>query len=138
MTKKVDVNKIWKEILKDPEMASMGEPVIVACKPYFMALPEVLEKYLDETVTLKSLMSAKMAFLRYCLDNGYIKACVDATPEQSLTFFDRDELSGMIQNMLESLVEIIEPIANDALKFLKSQGISEDELLTGPNVGLNP
>jgi hypothetical protein len=137
MEKTVSAQKIWEVLMKDKEFAAQPEPTLKATRPFIDAIPGILKDMLNVQATLSNLSKAKVAFLRYCLDHDYIKIMVDAMPDEALGFFDREDLPGMFESMLDLLIDSFEPLVENALAILKARGVTEDQLMTGPNVGLS-
>lgn len=133
------VEKMWKALMRDPETAKTPKAMLDAVKdPFFMKVPQILAEYLEQPVTLESITLAKLAWLRYCSDNGYIKAAIDAAPEGSFGFFSNEAMAEMMASMFAQLIEMAEKLSKSVPAILKAQGITEDQLLASPNVGFSP
>lgn len=132
----VTAQEVWNQINKDAEFRQQPAQVREAMRPYIEALPTVLANLLDKPATLSNTMQAKVDFLRYCVNNGYIKVVVTATPEEALGWYDREELVEMFDGMIGQLIDMAEELTGDAA-LLKGLGVTEDQVMLGPNVGLN-
>lgn len=133
----VNMAGVWSAVTQDSEWQQQPEKVQQAIKPFIEALPKVLSELLDKPVKLESLMAAKLAFLRYCLKHGYIKAVVDAMPDSALGPFDRKDLPDLLDGALRDAVEMAEAITSNMVEFLNQYGVTEDDVMLGPKVGLN-
>jgi hypothetical protein len=133
----VTAEAVWEKINQDAEFLQQPEAVREAMRPYVEALPTILADVLDTPTTLNATMKAKVNFLRYCVDNGFIKAAVDALPDESIGFFDRDELPEMFEGLITQAIEVAEELTGDVSALLEANGVTEEQVMLGPNVGLN-
>lgn len=131
---------VWDKILTDPEFADQPETVKDAMRPFFMAAPVVLIDLLDLPVTLANLMTAKLMFLQYCLENDYIRTVVDATPEEALGLFGPTEVIALLESALCGLIQQLSELTNPeaVAELLAIQGITEEEVMLGPKVNFAP
>lgn len=127
---------IWEGLMKDHEFAAQPEAVKAAMRPFIDAMPALLADLEDKPASLQSIMDAKLRFLRYCVDHDFITRVVDAMSEDGPGFFSKDMLKEQFASLFASLVEMLEPLAKDVQAFLRENGINEDELMRGPQVGL--
>lgn len=131
--------QILSALMKDPEYSAQPASVIEASNPFMLAIPEALKDHLDKIVTLATLMDAKIAFLRYCVANDYVKKVVSAMPEDSFGWMDADSMAEMMQNMMAQVVEMLAEVVKDAPAFLEAQGITEEQMMAHPKgVALKP
>jgi hypothetical protein len=128
---------VWIKINEDVDFLQQPESVRDATRPYVEALPIILADMLNAPVTLNSVMKAKVAFLRYCVDNGFIKAAVDAMPDEALGFFDREDLPEMFESLLTQAIDMAEELTGDVAGLLKENGLTEEKVMLGPSIGLN-
>lgn len=129
---------VWTKISKDPEFIQQPEAVREATRPFVEALPTVLVDLMDKPANLSNTMRAKVLFLRYCVDNGFIKAAVEAMPEESLGFFDREDLVPMLESALSGAIEMADELTGDVTALLEENGLSEDDVMLGDKVGFTP
>lgn len=129
--------EVWAKAKEDPEMLRQPESVQEAVRPYIEAAPVVLAGLLDKPATLNNVMQAKVDFTRYCLERGFIKAAVDAMPDEALGFFAREDLPAMFEGILTQLIVQVEELTGDVTALLKEYGVTEEEVMLGPQVGLN-
>lgn len=134
---RVTPEEVWKKMQEDAEFLQQPETVQEATRPYIEALPVILADLLDQPASLDNTMQAKVKFLRYCIENGYITAVVNAMPEEAFIFFSREDLPGMFEGMLSQLIDMLEELTGDVSALLKAQGVTEEEVMLGSNVGLN-
>lgn len=129
-------DQVWQGVLKDPETASQPDVMKQALRPFVEAIPKVLADLLDMAVTVESIMKAKIAFLRYCADNGFVKAIIAATPAESLWLIGAGTAASMLELALTAAISMAEQIAQDVPVMLAQKGTTERELLASPKVGL--
>lgn len=132
--KPVQPNEVWEAVLKDPEFAAQPPAMKEALRPFVEATPRVLADVLDHPATLESLMKAKMAFLRYCLDNGFIEEAVKATPKATREMFDGME--DTLKQLLDGALKAVQEVLQDVPAFLANYEITERDVLTNPKVNL--
>lgn len=98
-----------------------------AVKPFIEAAPKALADFLNKTVTLRVLADTKIAFVRYCLDNGFVEKMDGVTT-----------LGGeLIKSLFEGVIEMLGNVMKDVPAFLQAHGVTEDQVMLGPKVGLN-
>lgn len=131
----VTADVIWTKINEDVEFMQQPEAVREAMRPYVEALPTILADMLDTPVTLTSATKAKVIFIRYCLDNGFVKAAVDAMPDEALGFFDRDDLPEMMEGLLGQALEMAEEMIGNVQAMLEANGVTEEQVMLSSNVG---
>lgn len=135
---KIDGNAVWGVLLADPAFrAGDSEGQILVLEPFVKALPDILEKMLDKPVTLETLMQAKLAFLRYCLENGLIGKFAEVSREDSIFLMDKDSLRAMLERTLDEVVNMLEAMVENVSGFLEEAGVTEEQVLTSPSVGLS-
>jgi len=128
---------VWTKIGDDAEFLQQPEAVREATRPYVEALPNVLADSLDQPANLNNTMRAKFLFLRYCVDNGFIKAAVEAMPEEALGFLDREDMFPMLESALAGAIEMADELTGDISALLEENGVTEDEVMLSPKVGFN-
>ena len=133
----VTAEAVWTTMSEDAEFQQQPEAVREATRPYVEALPTILAGVLDAPATLNTTMNAKVTFLRYCVENGFIKASVDAMPEEALGFFDRDELPEMLEGALSQAIDMLEKLTGNVTAFLEKNGVTEEQVMLSSNVGFN-
>ncbi len=63
--------EILKVLAKDPRFSKMPLGEIMALTPHILKMPEILGKeLLSEKVNIPSVLKAKIAFMKHCVDNG--------------------------------------------------------------------
>lgn len=135
---KVSGDCVWKALLKEERFrAEVSEGQMPVFEPFVKVLPEVLVDILDEPVTLATLMNAKAVFVRYCLENGFLHAIVATVPEEQLFLFGLEGMVDMLEAALYGALDIFETIVGDAPAFLQSIGVTEEQVLTSPKVGMS-
>lgn len=128
---------VWAKVMEDPEIAQQPESVRDALRPYIEALPTVLADQLDQPADLANVMKAKIAFLRYCVDNGFIRAMVEAIPDEALGFMSRGSLPDMLQSQMSGLIDAAEELTGDVKSLLDAQGVTEKQVMLSDDIGLN-
>ena len=124
-------------IMKDSEYSAQPNTMLAAIEPFVLAMPDVLKDHLQNSVTLVSVMNAKIAFLRYCTDHEYVKTVVTAMPEGTLGWMDAESIISLIQDALSKTIVIAESVAKDVPALLASQDIDEREVMVSSDgVGL--
>lgn len=123
-------SQVWDAAVADPSCSSQmpeGSALREAIRPFFESAPTVLAEFLDRPLTLQVLADAKIAFLRYCLGNGFVEKVGGAVG-----------MSGhLVKLMFKGLIEMWENILKDVPAFLEAQGIMEEQVMLSPKVGLN-
>ena len=136
---KITGKAILAALMKDPEYSAQPESIRKAMEPFILAIPEVLKDSLAKKVDLATLMDAKIAFLRYCSENEYITKMVNAMPPKSFGFMDAEDVAGMMEGTFSTLIEVLSDVIKNVPEFLKSQGVTEAEMMAHPKgVGLKP
>ncbi len=136
---KITGKQILAALMKDPEYSAQPASVLAVTDPFMLAIPDALKDHLDKIVTLATLMDAKIAFLRYCVENDYVKKVVAAMPEDSFGWMDAKGVVEMMQGIMAQVVEILAEFVKDVPAFLESQGITEEQMMAHPKgVALKP
>lgn len=133
-------SKVWIALMAQEEFTSQTpEAVMEAMRPYVEAMPEVLgQELLEKKVGLGSLFEAKVAFIRYCLENAYLEKTTEAIHEDEFFFMGGPENAvAMMRASLEQLLPLFSEIAADVATFLESRGITEQQALSNPQFGFN-
>ena len=125
--------EVWRALLTDREFASQPDAMKQILRPFVGALPTVLADLLDQPATVKTILTAKIAYMRYGFDNGLIEASVGAAPEALRGIFEAND----IKEMLQDAMQMIEEIVKDIPGFLQQIGVTERDFLTNPKVGLS-
>lgn len=128
---------LWAKVNEDPEMQRQTEAVREALRPYIEAAPAVLADLLDKPAIFTNIVQAKVRFIRYCIDNGFIKNIVVAMPDGALNLFSSDDVSEMLQKTLNLLSDMSRGLLADLPAFLKKYGMTEDQIILSPEMGLN-
>ena len=121
--------EVWAAMLVDPAFAAQvpeGSEVRRVVQECTEKAPKVLATLLGERVTFKVLVNAKLTFMRYLLDSGFISKMAEA--------------SGMGDDRLiytlERLVEEFAMIFEDVPGILQAAGVTEEQVMLHPQVGL--
>lgn len=123
--------EVWAATIADPKFQAEvpeGDVRREVIRPFIEAAPTALADFLEQPVTLKTLLESKVAFLRYCLDNGFAQKVADQVGGMSAL------MEPVIEATIEGLVEMLTTIP----EVLKAEGVSEDAVLQGPRIALNP
>ena len=161
MTKKGDKALpavIWTELMKDRLFATFPEWQCEVFKPFVEAMPVALADLLDEPMTLQSFAKAKLAFLRYCLDNHLSQKIDEADPDNKPAESAEPEkpaetgfgavigvlvevvetgLGAMLELGMENLAEGFQELVDKAPAMLEKAGVTEEQVMLSPDVGLN-
>ncbi len=122
--------QVWETITADSQFiaqAPEGSAVRIATRPFIEGSVEALGDPLENFVTPKVIFEAKVTFFRYCLENNFGKVVGDAVG------MDADLATGM----LVGLIEMLEPVIQNFLKFLEENGVTEEQIMIDPQIGLN-
>lgn len=133
----INPQNVWDSINQDPKFLAEPEYARLVLKPFIQALPEVLADLLELPANYENVVRAKYAFLQYCSENNYITAAVESTPESALGPFDRSFLKEMLERMFAELVELLGSVLESAPDFLAAQGVTDVEVMTSSELGLN-
>lgn len=127
---------MWENLVNDASFDAQPDSVKEAARPFFDRMPEALGEILDMPVTLQSYADVRMKIARFYLDSGFVKAIVEALPKKALVF-DRKTLVEMGEGAMEMALEMYEPLVSAVETFLEENGVTEEQVLLSPNVGLN-
>lgn len=125
-------------LMRDSEYLIYPKQVLDVMKPFMLAIPEVLKDILGKKVTLDTLLEAKVVFLRYLCENGYVSAVVKSMPEELLGILGRDDVLELMEGMVSELVEMLAEMAKDVPAFLEGQGVTEEQVMADPSMALKP
>lgn len=127
---KPTASQVWEAAVADPKFAALapeGSPERDVIRPFVEGSVEVLADQLETVVSLHAIAKAKITYLRYCIDNGLIKAMGDATG-----------MGGeMFDGMFEGLIEMLVPVVANTALFLEENGVTEEQVMLSPLMGLN-
>ena len=121
---------VWNASLEEESFAEEmpeGGPVREIIRPYIEAAPTVLADYLEKPLTLQVLADTKIAFLRYCMDNGFAEKMGEAVG------FSGEIIEVVLSNLVEALAGMLEDIPG----MLEEQGVTEQQVMLNKKVGLN-
>lgn len=109
--------QVWAALLADPMFGSEipeGSPIFDVLRPYIEAAPTALAKFLDKPMTLEGFTEVEIAFLRYCLDSGFVEKIEKIQKMGEVTGI-RSDLS---RPMLEGFIKIMESVLNQNMYTL--------------------
>lgn len=151
--------QVWQKLLKDSGFtSSVPSTQYPLYEPVVKALPEVLADLLDEPVTVKSLLQAKAACIRFYIDSGFVRSCLAEVPlrrvkprvsfsfgKKQKVVFELPELDVLIDSALLAraegaisvMLEQLDAIIAEVPAFLRSRGMSEEGFVCSPAVGLS-
>ena len=132
----VNFSTVWSNLNNDPKFEQNPESVREAAKPHIEALLKELDEHFGNVATLQNYTDARMVCLRYFLNSSYIDDVVNAMPVKSLMGFSIKDLAEMSKGMMESALEMFEPMSKDVAAFLEENGVTEDQVMLNPQVGL--
>ncbi|CAN5171760.1 hypothetical protein BH09PAT1_BH09PAT1_1640 [soil metagenome] len=120
--------EIWEALVEDPIFQKGGpEEMQLLMRPFVEALPVTLgEELLASLVSVPTLMKAKMLFLRYCIDNGFVKQAAEASGFPEF----------MLQGLLESLLGQLEQFVENSAQLLEESGMTEAEVFEQEKLGI--
>lgn len=139
--KRVSGDAVWKALSEDPLfLAEIPEELWPALKPYIEALPEILADLLDEPVTLMTLLKAKAAFVRYCLESDYACEMAAAIPEDQLFFvgISNEEVIARMDALTRGALQFLETIVEDVPGFLQVFDVTEEQAILAFKPVLSP
>jgi hypothetical protein len=122
--------QVWDATIANPKFAvemPEGSSRRTAIRPFIEGSVGALDDMLGNTVTLQSIADAKVKFIHYCIDNnlGHVMG---------------EELGvggDFVNGMLQSLIEAFEPVVKNMAAFLEENGVTEEDLMTSPKIGMN-
>jgi len=132
----VTAEAVWNKINEDPEFLQESESIREVARPFIEALPIMLAEQLDSPVNVMNVNKAKLTFLRYCVDNGYVAAATAATYGNALDFLVDGVLLETFESTLKRAIETLEFI-NEMMPRLESGGLSNDEIMLSQKANLN-
>jgi hypothetical protein len=127
---KLTAQQVWEAIIADPKFTSQmpeGSPQRDAIRPFIEGSVATLEDQLENTVTLQAIADAKLKFLRYCVKNNLGKVMGDVMGMGA----------EMLNGLLEQLIEMLEPMLENTTAFLEENGVTEEQVMTSPQVGMS-
>lgn len=129
-------NQIWQKCQEDPELGEAPEAVKEVLGEFINYSPTILKDQLFDPVSLKSIMDAKLAFLRYCQENNLIQRVVVALPEENLGWMSRGSMAKSMASTFGKLIDLAENISYDIIGFLEEREVTEEFILTSPESDL--
>jgi hypothetical protein len=110
-----------------------AQPQYVRVPVFEMALgiPTALVEWLDKPATLENVGRAKIAFLRHCLENGFIEKTVAAAPSEliAVSGLSPEEFEMTMRDSLKLLVEGGDDLVDQMVEQMKDQGMDDTELI---------
>lgn len=122
--------QVWEATIIDPKFISQvpeGSPQRDAIRPFIEGSVEALGDQLENTVTLQTICNAKVRFLRYCVENNIGKLMSEITGMES----------EVINGMFDKLIDMFESMLKDVNAFLEEHGVTEEQIMTSPEVGMS-
>lgn len=119
--------EVWEAVLVDQKFAAYPQEIQNVLRPFITASPEALASYLDKPVTLQGLAEAKIAFLRYCINDGLGEKMAQ------MVGMDPDTVT----DLLRSVMEMLEPFVSDLAQTLEEHGVTEEQVMLDGAIGLN-
>lgn len=117
----ITAQNVWQSLTDEPRFQKQPDAFQEVTRPFAEKLPEILADWLFVKVTLKSLLEARIAFLHYCLDNGYIDALIRVWPNA------RPGLANILQQMLSGALSAHLAVLADPKELLSRLEMSEAE-----------
>ncbi len=121
---------VWEAFCLDSEFARStpaDNPHFEAMRPFIEGSVTALDGYFDTFVSVASICVAKQKFLRHCmaLNIGGVMAELMGTDE------------GLINEMLTDLADQLDEMVEDIPGYLHQHGLTEEQVMLGPQIGLN-
>lgn len=127
------------ESVKSELAGEIPDGAIPTYVEYTKAVANHLGDKLQEKVTLKSLLEAKMSALDFCISNGWVerlaKAVLEHSPGANESLF-----AAMIEpavQLMPVLLDQLKDIVKDVPAFLEVNGINEQQIMESPKIGFN-
>ena len=111
---------IWEKMLADPKFQSQPEQLREVFRPFVEAVPVVLKEDLEKVVSNANIGRARAKFLRYCLDNGYMKEMIVAASEGKAGWFAKWLGSFVATRLMRIVIKGIEKSADESERNLQS------------------
>lgn len=128
--------EVWESLVEDPAMQGQ-EYLYPVLEPMVKEIPNLLADDLQKPVSVETLIRGRLKFVKYCLDHSFVQNAVDAMPDEAFGFFDKDDMAGMMEETLKSLVEMSEEILEDVTDFLEQHGVTDEQVVLAPKTGLD-
>lgn len=112
---------------REPDYQEMLDGLKTAMEPFFEAIPGLLDSWLEDRVTLQTVLRAKVAFLRHALVNGYVEACIGATPAELFGAFGSDYMTKFLESQMGELVDGFQSWIDNLMVMLVKHGVTERE-----------
>lgn len=130
----VNPQTVFEILQDDPNFSLLPAQTQEAVKPYIFALPESLSELLDQPASTETIFQAKLAYLRYCQENGYVTSYIDSLPDEAFNWvMSREEAPETMEGVMAAIIEGITEILGNISAFLTSQGCDDYTYLTHPN-----
>ncbi len=132
------VSGIWELVREEPEFRAYGPSVQEAARPYVEEIGTVLADHLAKPVNLATIMSAKLAYLKYLSGTNYMKDVAAATPDEELSWLTREEMVSMFNDAMPELLQAMEEFTKPAYwkKLLKQMRVTEAQVMADEKIGL--
>lgn len=129
---------VWEAANQEDGFPQQPEAAREALRPFIEALPTILANVLETPITISSVMSAKIAFTKYCLNNNFIGAVLAATPPEILQRMGSpEELAEQMGEMMNHIIVTAEEVVADVPAILQRHGVTEQAVMMGQQFGLN-
>lgn len=127
---KPTAEQVWAATTADPKFAAEmpeGSPQRDAIRPFIEGSVKVLDDQLEDTVTLQAIATAKMEFLRYCVENNFGKVMGDVMGMGGET----------ITRLFKQLVDMLQPLSENMTAFLEENGVTEEQVMVSSQIGMS-
>lgn len=127
----VDAETIRQAIESDPEFVKQPQFVRDGVLAMVPLIPAALAEWLDKPVTTEAMARAKFAFMRLCLDNGFVAKVVQAMPKAMLKRMGLtlEEFTEKMTGTLQMLVDGADGFTAQMVEAVKASGMTEGELI---------
>jgi hypothetical protein len=122
--------QVWEVVMQNSDFLKnmpVDSPERDVMRPFIEGSVDALSGLLDTPVSVLTLADATARFLRYCVAGNLREKLATAGTRI-------DELNDLFIHSVTNLEQIVA----DVPAFLKKEGVTEEEFLTGRRGGLNP
>lgn len=122
--------QVWEATIADQNFVAKmpeGSRQREAIRPFIEGAVEALADQLENYVTIQTLVEAKFAYLRWCIENGLGRVMAEATGTNPR----------LIEPVLGKMFKMLEEMCNNLPALLERHSITEEQLMRDPKLGMN-
>lgn len=132
----ISAEEIWAKLLENDEIGKRSDAAKQIIRSFVEKLPEILLPLLEQPATLVNILTAKVLYLTYCVENGFCVAIYEQFSEESLGFLGRKGFTAFLGMSFCITISHKQYMIDNLMEILKEFSETEEDIIFGSAVDL--